>query len=41
MADMVVVMDHGEIAEANPPDAVFGNPRSERTKLLLSQILSH
>jgi ABC-type polar amino acid transport system ATPase subunit len=41
VADMVVFMDQGEIVEANPPDAFFGNPRSDRTKLFLSQILSH
>jgi ABC-type polar amino acid transport system ATPase subunit len=41
VADMVVFMDEGEIVEQNPPAEFFENPRSERTKLFLSQILSH
>ena len=41
VADMVVFMDAGEIVESNPPEEFFENPRNERTKLFLSQILSH
>ncbi len=41
VADLVVFMDKGEIVESNPPDAFFEAPRNERTKLFLSQILSH
>jgi ABC-type polar amino acid transport system ATPase subunit len=41
VADSVVFMDQGEIVESNPPTEFFQNPRSERTKLFLSQILSH
>jgi ABC-type polar amino acid transport system ATPase subunit len=41
VADLVVFMDEGEIVEQNPPAEFFENPRSERTKLFLSQILSH
>ena len=41
VADMVVFMDAGEIVEQNPPAEFFGKPRSERTKLFLSQILTH
>ena len=41
VADMVVFMDAGEIVEMNPPAAFFEAPRNERTKLFLSQILSH
>ena len=41
VADTVVFMDGGEIVESNPPQAFFDNPRSDRTKLFLSQILSH
>jgi ABC-type polar amino acid transport system ATPase subunit len=41
VGDLMVFMDAGEIVEANPPDAFFENPRSDRTKLFLSQILSH
>ncbi|SDB25981.1 general L-amino acid transport system ATP-binding protein [Desulfonatronum thiosulfatophilum] len=41
VADRVVFMDGGEIIEANAPDDFFRNPRSDRAKLFLSQILSH
>lgn len=41
VADKVVFMDQGEIVEMNPPGEFFENPKSERTRLFLSQILSH
>ena len=41
VADSIVFMDQGEIVEMKPPDEFFGNPESERTKLFLSQIISH
>jgi ABC-type polar amino acid transport system ATPase subunit len=41
IADSVVFMDKGEIVEADRPDAFFNNPKSDRTKLFLSQILTH
>ena len=41
VADRVVFMDRGEIVEIAPPAEFFANPKSERTKLFLSQILSH
>ena len=41
VADQIVFMDEGEIVEFGPPDTFFNNPASERTKLFLSQILSH
>jgi len=41
VADSIVFMDYGEIVEMKPPDEFFGNPESERTKLFLSQIISH
>jgi ABC-type polar amino acid transport system ATPase subunit len=41
VADKIVFMDEGEIVESNPPEEFFGNPKNERTKLFLSQILSH
>ena len=41
VADFVVFMDKGEIVEQAPPMEFFANPRSERTKLFLSQILAH
>ena len=39
VADRVVFMDQGEIVEINAPQPFFDNPRHERTKLFLSQIL--
>ncbi len=39
VADRVMFMDYGEIVEENSPDKFFANPRHERTKLFLSQIL--
>jgi len=41
VADLVVFMDQGEIVESNPPTTFFEAPASERTKLFLSQILTH
>jgi len=41
VADQVVFMDAGEIVEAKPPIEFFKNPEHERTRLFLSQILSH
>jgi general L-amino acid transport system ATP-binding protein len=32
-------MDRGEIIEQNEPEEFFNNPKSERTRLFLSQIL--
>jgi general L-amino acid transport system ATP-binding protein len=41
VADRVIFMDQGEIVEQNTPDEFFNNPKSDRTKLFLSQILAH
>ena len=41
VADMMVFMDRGEIVERAPPQDFFANPKSERTRLFLSQILAH
>ena len=41
VADMMVFMDKGEIVERGPPAEFFANPKSDRTKLFLSQILAH
>ncbi len=41
VADLVVFMDKGEIVEMAPPATFFANPSNERTKLFLSQILTH
>ncbi|MEA1967555.1 MAG: amino acid ABC transporter ATP-binding protein [Thermodesulfobacteriota bacterium] len=39
VAHKVLFMDYGQILEQNTPDEFFHNPRHERTKLFLSQIL--
>ncbi len=39
VAQRVMMMDEGMIVEENSPEAFFNNPRNERTKLFLSQIL--
>jgi general L-amino acid transport system ATP-binding protein len=41
VADRVIFMDKGEIVEQGTPKEFFANPKSERTKLFLSQILNH
>ena len=41
VADRVIFMDDGEIVEENAPEAFFSNPQNDRTKLFLSQVLSH
>ena len=41
VADRIIFMDKGEIVEEGSPKAFFANPKSERTKLFLSQILNH
>ena len=41
VADRVIFMDHGEIIEEAAPGTFFTNPKNERTKLFLSQILRH
>ena len=41
IANRVIFMDEGRIIEENHPDAFFDSPKNERTKLFLSQILSH
>jgi general L-amino acid transport system ATP-binding protein len=41
VADTMVFMDQGEIVERGPPKEFFANPKSDRTKLFLSQILAH
>jgi general L-amino acid transport system ATP-binding protein len=39
VANRVIFMDQGQIVEQNSPQLFFSNPKSERTKLFLSQIL--
>jgi general L-amino acid transport system ATP-binding protein len=41
VADRIVFMDEGEIVEEAPPAQFFASPKSERTRLFLSQILGH
>ena len=41
VANRVIFMDGGEIIEQNEPHEFFTNPQHDRTKLFLSQILSH
>ena len=41
VADRVIFMDGGEIIEQNAPEEFFNHPQNDRTKLFLSQILSH
>jgi general L-amino acid transport system ATP-binding protein len=41
VANRVIFMDQGQIVEQNEPREFFNNPRNERTKLFLSQILGH
>jgi len=41
VANRVIFMDQGQIVEQNEPVEFFENPRSDRTKLFLSQILGH
>ncbi|HRQ40256.1 MAG TPA: amino acid ABC transporter ATP-binding protein [Chloroflexota bacterium] len=41
VADRVIFMDAGQIVEENIPNDFFNNPKNERTKLFLSQILHH
>ena len=41
VADTMVFMDKGEIVERGPPAEFFASPKSDRTKLFLSQILAH
>jgi len=39
VAHRVLFMDDGQIVEENTPREFFENPRSDRTRLFLSQIL--
>ena len=41
VANRMVFMDEGRIVEEASPDKFFNNPENDRTKLFLSQILSH
>ena len=39
VANRIIFMDQGQIVEQNSPNEFFDNPKNERTRLFLSQIL--
>ncbi|MGB9754332.1 MAG: amino acid ABC transporter ATP-binding protein [Roseiflexus castenholzii] len=41
VADTMYFFDQGQIVESGTPEQIFGDPREARTKLFLSQVLSH
>jgi len=41
VANRIFFFDEGKIIEGNTPEEFFKNPKHERTKLFLSQILTH
>jgi len=41
VADTMVFMDEGQIVETAPPKEFSANPKSDRTRLFQSQILTH
>lgn len=41
VADRIIFMDDGLIVEENTPEDFFTNPKNDRTKLFLNQILHH
>lgn len=41
VADRIVFMDAGEVVEENTPDQFFKEPKTERARAFLSQILKH
>jgi general L-amino acid transport system ATP-binding protein len=41
VADRIIFFDRGKIVEENTPQEFFSNPKEERSRLFLSQILSH
>ncbi len=41
VADKMVFMDEGEIVETAPPEAFFGNPKTDRCRDFLGKILQH
>jgi len=41
VADRVIFMDFGKIVEEASPDEFFDNPKHERTRQFLSQVLQH
>ena len=41
VADRIIFMDNGQIIENNKSNEFFNNPKQDRTKLFLDQILKH
>jgi general L-amino acid transport system ATP-binding protein len=41
VADRMFFFDYGQIVESGTPQEIFSNPKEDRTKLFLSQILTH
>ena len=41
VANRIVFMDQGQIIEQNDPESFFHNPKSERSRLFLEQVLGH
>ncbi len=41
VADRMFFFDKGQIVESGPPQQIFSQPQEDRTKIFLSQILSH
>jgi ABC-type polar amino acid transport system ATPase subunit len=41
VADQIAMFDEGDIVEMNTPAEFFANPKEERTRVFLSQILTH
>jgi general L-amino acid transport system ATP-binding protein len=41
VADRMLFFDDGLVVERGTPDEIFSNPKEDRTKLFLSQILEH
>lgn len=41
VADRVVFFDHGKILEQGPADEFFSNPKEERTRAFLGQVIRH
>jgi general L-amino acid transport system ATP-binding protein len=41
VADRMFFFDQGQIVESGKPEEIFKQPKEDRTKLFLSQILSH
>ena len=41
VADRVIFMDRGRLVEAGTPEAIFDNPKEERTRGFLRAVLNH